>query len=506
LLKAKGNQKGKAHPAMRFLPKHQAPLLASLVGITTITVGVTAWFPTPQHHHHYHHYHHLVLRPTTTPATATSTKSLSAEEAPTVPDFAGKTIYQRTFYRLSSGSKVAKPNALVVEERVRYRPDPNTSNNSIAPWGPATLILREGTADDEITKELYRFNGATTHAGPGAMETTIATILCLASNPQILQGTVLQVGCESGLGGLLGCIAAKFTGEDEEQQDESTVETTLVQDEILTVPDNGASSLFPSRLHHLTLTDESRDALNAAYENIRRTNIPASKLSLKELSWSVRAPPVARGYSSPQQRVIRPAYRAIVGSDIDFSYPSAKELARTVANSLLPSNPLARANSESTMATASGGGGSFGGLGMAEIAPLTQQEGQPTTAATLDIKIPPTFCHVAPDSRQDLHYLRQFLERGFRMEVDVGYLKLQRLRFVYQVMPQEAPEDEVEDLDLELQEESVSSYQSIMAVHHPDYAGDGTGEYFFPLETGEYEGGTRSTYLEPEEGNAGSPW
>jgi hypothetical protein len=258
----------------------------------------------------------------------------------------------------------------------------------------------------------------------------------------------------------------------------------------VTVPNNGAS-LFPSRLHHLTSTDESRDALNAAYDNIRRTNIPASKLSLKELNWSVRVPPAARGYSS--QRVIRPAYRTIVGSDIDFSYPSAKELARTVANSLLPSNPLARANSESNMASAPGG--SFGGLGMAEMgasaaAPLTKEG---PTATALDTKVPPTFCHVAPDSRENLQYLRQFLEKGFRMEVDVGYLKLQRLRFVYQVMPQEAPEEEVEDLDLELQEESASSYQSIMAVHHPDYAGDGTGEYFSPLETGEYEGGSRST-------------
>jgi hypothetical protein len=40
----------------------------------------------------------------------------------------------------------------------------------------------------------------------------------------------------------------------------------------------------------------------------------------------------------------------------------------------------------------------------------------------------------------------------------------------------------------------------LTAVHHPDYAGEGSGEYFFPLETGAYEGGLSSTYMEPEEG------
>ena len=93
------------------------------------------------------------------------------------------------------------------------------------------------------------------------------------------------------------------------------------------------------------------------------------------------------------------------------------------------------------------------------------------------------------------------------MNVDLGYLKLQKLRFVYQMVPDDDesevdPEAQVEDLDLELQDESSSVYESLTAVHNPDYAGAGSGEYFFPMETGEYEGGSRSTYLEPEEGTA----
>ena len=90
------------------------------------------------------------------------------------------------------------------------------------------------------------------------------------------------------------------------------------------------------------------------------------------------------------------------------------------------------------------------------------------------------------------------------MTVQTGYLKMERLQFVLQSLPKEAPESDIEDLDLELKDEMYRSYQSLTAIHHPDYAGDGTGQYFFPLETGEYEGGSRNTYLELEEG--GSPW
>jgi len=54
---------------------------------------------------------------------------------------------------------------------------------------------------------------------------------------------------------------------------------------------------------------------------------------------------------------------------------------------------------------------------------------------------------------------------------------------------------------LEVQEDSDKDYQSLVAIHHPDYAGDGSGEYFFPLETGAYEGGGLSASLEPDTEN-----
>jgi hypothetical protein len=51
-------------------------------------------------------------------------------------------------------------------------------------------------------------------------------------------------------------------------------------------------------------------------------------------------------------------------------------------------------------------------------------------------------------------YLRQFLEKGFRMTVNMDFLKLKRLQFVFQTLPGDAPEDKIEDLDLELKEDS----------------------------------------------------
>ena len=450
----------------------------------------------------------------TTPLYLSAESEEERDGTNSTPDFAGKAIFQRTFYRLSAGSKVAKPNALVIEERLRYRPDPDNSKY-ILPHGPRTFILREGTEHDEITDELYRMDiGSTAHNGPGSMDTTIATILFLASNPQIIQGNVLEVGCDTGLVGLLGCIAAHYTSSDadrpaiESQAESADTEGERSDDDgILTVPQQ-SEPLFPPRLKHLTLSDESQDRLSSAYDIVRNSRIPPAKVSLKELNWSVRDPMAMRARGGTMGGgSIGPSYRTIVGSDVDFSYPSAKELARTVANSLLPSNPVAIESVESAESSSSSGS-SFGALGMDEGSftppPSLQEE---SDEVQIDSNIPPAFVHVCPEYRENLPYLRQFLEKGFKMNVDLGYLKLQKLRFVYQMVPDDDesevdPEAQVEDLDLELQDESSSVYESLTAVHNPDYAGAGSGEYFFPMETGEYEGGSRSTYLEPEEGTA----
>ena len=62
----------------------------------------------------------------------------------------------------------------------------------------------------------------------------------------------------------------------------------------------------------------------------------------------------------------------------------------------------------------------------------------------------------------------------------------------------------LDDLELELKELKEIKYQCLTAQHHPEYAGEGSGELFFPMETGEYEVTGGSTFMEKDAG--GSPW
>lgn len=60
--------------------------------------------------------------------------------------------------------------------------------NYIFPKVPRIYIFQEGTNEDKITDEIYRMDlGTATHNGPGNMDTTIATVLYLASNPEMVK-------------------------------------------------------------------------------------------------------------------------------------------------------------------------------------------------------------------------------------------------------------------------------------------------------------------------------
>ena len=48
-------------------------------------------------------------------------------------------------------------------------------------------------------------------------------------------------------------------------------------------------------------------------------------------------------------------------------------------------------------------------------------------------------------------------------------------------------EAQLDPLVLEVQDWNTLEYRILTAQHHPDYLGGGTGEYFFPLETGAWE-------------------
>jgi len=423
-------------------------------------------------------------------------------------DYTGKTIFQRTFYRLSPDSQLQLPNSIMLEERLRFQADTN-NEGYILPIGPRTLIVREGTEDDELTDELFRMdlfgskrngNGKGTHNGPRSFDTEIATILYLASNPKWIQGDVLELTCggqageSCGIVGLLGCISAKLasmTSNEIEQYKKQRKET--MEEEAKEVSLNSLqeqqrdklSGLIPQRMHHLTLSDESPESLNRVSEMYRQhfSDTTPSPVSVKQVEWS---------YPRRQHNYAH-EYRTIVGSDLDLTFPTAKELSKAVANLLLPSNEFAIASIQEGAETSP----SFGALGM-DPEPSETSHNEPLDKE-VDPSISPTFIHLCPDYRDEVRYLRQFLEKGYLMTVRSNYVNMERLQFYFQTLPQDSPETEIEGLDsLEVQEDSDKDYQSLVVIHHPDYAGDGSGEYFFPLETGAYEGGGLSASLEPD--------
>jgi len=57
-----------------------------------------------------------------------------------VEDYTGKTIFQRTFYRLSPDSQVQLPNSIMLEERLRFVPDTN-NEGYILPVGPRYVLI-----------------------------------------------------------------------------------------------------------------------------------------------------------------------------------------------------------------------------------------------------------------------------------------------------------------------------------------------------------------------------
>ena len=353
-------------------------------------------------------------------------------------------------------------------------------------------------------------NNGGAHNGPRSVDTEIASILYLASNPRWIQGDVLELSCAgtagaSGVVGILSCVAARLAtmapGElgaykKRRAESEANSSNNSNNNEGLEIgkAKEDLAAVFPEKVHHLTLSDESQESLRSVSELIHRhcsSFASSTPVSVKHIEWS---------YPRAGRRRYDQEYRTILGSDLDLTFPTARELSKTVANTLLPSNEFAVANIKQKGAAAqTAAAPSFGGLGMVDDEPEGASAAPSPSNRDVDPDVPATFVHLCPDYRDETRYLRQFLEKGHRMTVRTNYVNMERLQFYFQTLPQESPESDLEELDqLEVQEDSSKDYQSLTAIHHPDYAGEGSGEYFFPLETGAYEGGLSS--LEPEDG------
>jgi hypothetical protein len=377
----------------------------------------------------------------------------SAESSKDTPSarYQGKDVYQRIFYRFSPGSDVTIRDALVVEERGRYTVDPQRPD-FIIPVGPRTLLLRNGRVDDgEIGDDFFTLS---TPLEGINVQSAVVCALYLAANPQLCQGRLLELsaGDTGGLASLLGTIGAGYST----RWNPSKPSIEAEDDDILTI--SKGPSLFPPNFASLTISDVEESRLSTSLSMLQSASSSFSRhVVLDVLDWRTRT-------IRPRGPRTVPEFRTVVAADVAFSYPESKELARTVAHRLESS------------------------------ASYIYQ-----TGSTL-----PQFVYVCPEDREEVTYLRRVLEKGYRMTTGSQYLKLEKLVFHLQTLPAGTPEAALDEEELELKEFKEIPFQSLWAQHHPDYAGGGSGELFFPMDTGEYDATGGSTFLEKEAGS--SPW
>eukprot|EP00521_Asterionellopsis_glacialis_P014135 CAMPEP_0195297368 /NCGR_PEP_ID=MMETSP0707-20130614/21363_1 /TAXON_ID=33640 /ORGANISM="Asterionellopsis glacialis, Strain CCMP134" /LENGTH=425 /DNA_ID=CAMNT_0040359159 /DNA_START=56 /DNA_END=1333 /DNA_ORIENTATION=- len=419
----------------------------SLCALLTLGVAVHAWIPTTP------------TFQTRSGATHRAVTTMSA-----VPDLKGKVIYQRLLHRLSPKSDVVVHNNFSVEERVCFKPD-EEDEGYLTPHGRRTLILRGApVSDTDVGPELFRLDvherSIPTGVGSdSAMECSICMALYLSSNPDVLVGNVLELQTDLGLGGLVGSIAAGFAEQVVQGQTEGSV-----SDNAATPATNGDSHVavddmmphkhsvpLPESLEKLTLSGGDDELMNLAFANVKISGIPSEKIEMREFDWRHQRP----------ERLAKQRYHVVLGSDIAFSYPTCRELSRAVAYSLEP-------------------------LPWEDI-----------SAAR--------FIHLCPEHRDDVTYLKKFLEQGYRMNLNHGYVKLQKIFLKPVILDAGDPESKVDEEPLEVQTMKESTYQSLLAMHSPDYTGD-NGDFFFPVENGAFSMGSSSSSSTNLEQEPSSPW
>lgn len=429
-------------------------------------------------------------------------KTSSSSASSSAGDGHAEILYQRVFYQLTSASAIDLdvPPGLVLEERVRFRRETAATgadgSAGVVPYGHRTLLWRDGTVNDGEIGDVWfdcDIVGSTTGSGEIAhhhdgrvagpeLEIQLASALVLAHTPHLFHGKVLQVACGSGIAGLLGCVGAgllsnppKHNKSNDNNQGSNPNDRNNKNDDdpvlsdVLTVPSHDA--LLPLSLDLFLLTDADESNLELAAHHLRNVHMgrnSSPKVTLAQMDWTDRTP-----YRPGLLQ--REEFRSIVACDVAFTYPEARELARTVAHRLQPNyydGSAVVSSSSSSLSTSSP-------------------------------QSPPSFVHVSPENRPDLPYLHRLLERGYRMQVSSGYPTVERLVFQYQSLPAHAPESDLDDLPLELAHVQELPYRTLSARHHPDYAGAGSGEWFFPLETGEYDAGS-SAAAPGSSGSSGS--
>ena len=358
------------------------------------------------------------------PGSATGSRLSLARLSP--DDLKGKLLHQKSFHRLTDDSDVSNPRALSIEERIVLKP--NMERKRLEPYGTRVLIVR-----NEHNEEVIRFR---VHESDRIklQPSTIATVLYLAcEEPELLfTERVLELSCELGIAGLLGALCVGKLSNPKKE-----ITST---DDMNILPDKSKSAIpFPVALQSLTLSDSDPEALHLASMNIKQVSTDTHKINLQEFDWQHR-PRITPGKN---------LYRGILASDLTYSFPQAKELARTVAYSLEP------------------------------------QLGR--------------FLHTCSSTVDDVVHLRKFLSEGYLMRVDTRFVTLESHVYKQQILP----DGEMPSKEFELGLVNTEIMQVVIATHHPEYDGV-NGEYFFPMETGTFDKGFPEIYLEKEPRR--SPW
>ncbi|KAL7563917.1 hypothetical protein ACA910_008049 [Epithemia clementina (nom. ined.)] len=436
------------------------------------------------------------------------------------------------------------PQAMVIEERLRYQvmeeedggeqddddeeddDDEGDSTQMVRPVGPRTLVLREGQVkpgkigpafctihiyDDTRSENGEEATATAAHRGPqpAAWRATMATALYLSANPQqFWNDQVLQLGAASGGGGggsslssssstdyglatVLGALGAAQALKRKAQSEDSTSGSSDAKssggsggvlgfglDDVSSLDHESTTPMFPPLLQQITLTDGDADQVHQMKRMLQHAGLlkNGGVVVVEELEWNARRNPmmmIRRRYPTKE-------FNTVVASDgLYGSYPEAKELARTVAHTLKAAQPF--------------------------LVNVNKQR-EPI----------PRFVHLcsyedgsSSSSSASAWYLQKVLQEGFLMSVDTSLLTMDHIQFAIQTLEnndgkngtttataaslssksenEEEEEAALDPLVLEVQDWDTVDFRVMTAQHHPDYLGGGTGEYFFPMETGTWE-------------------
>jgi hypothetical protein len=285
-----------------------------------------------------------------------------------------------------------------------------------------TILLRDGNVEEgEIGDTFFTISPATTLS-----TSEMVMALYLASNPALCTEDLLEVSSETGLASILGILGAGFVS----RRDEDPKSTQEDEDDILTIATK-RNKLVPKSLETVTLTAAEERYLPVLLKNSQHAGLHSC--TVEPLDWKVRHPRVRAAKE----------VTTIIAVDLALTYPEAVALARTCAYRLRPSW-VGRENTKTI----------------------------------------PRLVHVCPANREDVAYLQRELTTGYKMAAYTSYLKLEQIIFCPQTLSSTVSLEEDEDMELEVQDMKSLTFTSLIAQHHPDYVGGGSGELFFPADTG----------------------